>query len=79
MLGPGTGLGVAGLVPDELRKWTVVAGEGGHVDLAPHDEREIAILFHLIREYGHVSVERVLSVPASRSSISRSPRSTASP
>lgn len=63
VLGPGTGLGVAGLVPDDMRKWTVVAGEGGHVDLAPHDEREIAILFHLIREYGHVSVERVLSGP----------------
>lgn len=63
VLGPGTGLGVAGLVPDDTRKWTVVAGEGGHADLAPHDEREIAILFHLIREYGHVSVERVLSGP----------------
>ena len=63
VLGPGTGLGVAGLVPDEAGKWTVVAGEGGHADLAPHDERELAIVFHLIREYGHVSVERVLSGP----------------
>jgi glucokinase len=63
VLGPGTGLGVAGLVPGEAGTWTVVAGEGGHIDLAPHDEREIAILFHLIREHGHVSVERVLSGP----------------
>jgi glucokinase len=63
VLGPGTGLGVAGLVPDDAGKWTVVAGEGGHADLAPHDERELAIVFHLIREYGHVSVERVLSGP----------------
>jgi glucokinase len=63
VLGPGTGLGVAGLVPDEVRKWTVVAGEGGHTDLAPHNDREIAILFHLIRQHGHVSVERVLSGP----------------
>jgi glucokinase len=63
VLGPGTGLGVAGLVPDDKHKWTVVAGEGGHTDLAPHDDREIAILFYLIREHGHVSVERVLSGP----------------
>ena len=33
------------------------------MDLAPHDDREIAILFHLIRQHGHVSVERVLSGP----------------
>lgn len=63
VLGPGTGLGVAGLVPDEKRKWTVVAGEGGHIDLAPGSDREIAILFHLLQQHGHVSVERVLSGP----------------
>jgi glucokinase len=63
VLGPGTGLGVAALVPGEAGAWTVVAGEGGHADLAPHNERELAIVFHLMREYGHVSVERVLSGP----------------
>ena len=63
VLGPGTGLGVAALVPGEAGAWTVVAGEGGHADLAPHDERELAIVFHLMREYGHVSVERALSGP----------------
>ena len=63
VLGPGTGLGVAALVPDDARKWTVVAGEGGHADLAPGNDREIAIVFHLLREHGHVSVERVLSGP----------------
>jgi glucokinase len=63
VLGPGTGLGVAGLVPDAAGKWNVVAGEGGHVDLAPANERELAIVYYLIGEYGHVSVERVLSGP----------------
>jgi len=63
VLGPGTGLGVAALVPNEARKWIVVAGEGGHVDLAPSNDREIAVVFHLLREHGHVSVERVLSGP----------------
>ena len=62
VLGPGTGLGVAGLVPVG-GKWNVIAGEGGHADLAPSNEREIAIVYHLIREHGHVSVERVLSGP----------------
>ena len=63
VLGPGTGLGVASVVPDARGGWIAVPGEGGHVDLAPTNEREIAVLFHLIREHGHVSVERVLSGP----------------
>jgi len=63
VLGPGTGLGVAALVPDAGGKWNVVAGEGGHVDLAPANERELAIVYYLIGAHGHVSVERVLSGP----------------
>jgi len=41
----------------------VAAGEGGHADLAPTNARELAIVYQLMREYGHVSVERVLSGP----------------
>ena len=62
-LGPGTGLGVACAIPDGRGGWTANPGEGGHADLAPNNDRELAILFHLMREYGHVSVERVLSGP----------------
>jgi glucokinase len=62
-LGPGTGLGVASVVPNGAGGWIVAPGEGGHSDLAPTNEREIAIIYQLMREYGRVSVERVLSGP----------------
>lgn len=63
VLGPGTGLGVATAVSDGRGGWVATAGEGGHVDLAPTNEREIAIVYQLIRDHGHVSIERVLSGP----------------
>lgn len=63
VLGAGTGLGVAALVPDRAGAAIVVPGEGGHVDLAPTDAREMALLAHLMTLHGHVSVERVLSGP----------------
>lgn len=62
-LGPGTGLGVASAVQGEGGSWAVAPGEGGHVDLAPTNDRELAIFFQLMRTYGHVSIERVLSGP----------------
>jgi glucokinase len=62
VLGPGTGLGVAGLVPTP-DGWLPLAGEGGHVDFAPGDEREVEILRRLKRRWGHVSAERLLSGP----------------
>jgi len=61
LLGPGTGLGISGLVPDGHGGFVPIAGEGGHADLAPASDREIAVVFHLLREHGHVSAERVLS------------------
>lgn len=60
VIGPGTGLGVSGLVRIDTR-WQALAGEGGHVTMAPIDERESAVLGHLRRTLGHVSAERVLS------------------
>src|SRR4029079_17916788 len=39
VLGPGTGLGVAALVPDRPA-WIAVGGEGGNVTLAALDSRE---------------------------------------
>jgi glucokinase len=60
VIGPGTGLGVAGLLPDGVR---AVTGEGGHVTLAALDEREAAVLAWLRQHFGHVSAERAVSGP----------------
>ena len=62
MIGPGTGLGVGGLLPVGGR-WQPIPGEGGHASLAPQDAVEDAILAHLRQRFGHVSAERVLSGP----------------
>lgn len=60
VLGPGTGLGVSGLIYDR-RRWVAVAGEGGHVSFAPNDAAEREVLEVLGRRFGRVSAERVLS------------------
>lgn len=63
VVGPGTGLGVAGLVPSPSG-WSVVAGEGGHRDLAASTALEWRIVELLGERFGgHVSAERVLSGP----------------
>lgn len=62
VLGPGTGLGVALLIWSGSA-WVAVPGEGGHVDFAPGGEGEVEILRALWREFGHASIERVLSGP----------------
>ncbi|MGM0701076.1 MAG: glucokinase [Pseudomonadota bacterium] len=60
VIGPGTGLGVAGLYPGR-HAWVVLPTEGGHVTFAPTDEREQNLLRHFRNRYGRVSVERILS------------------
>jgi glucokinase len=60
VLGPGTGLGVAGLVVDAGRP-IVVASEGGHVTIAATSAREEAVIGLLRRKLGHISAERVIS------------------
>lgn len=57
IIGPGTGLGMACLMPNG----TVVVSEGGHATLAAGDDREAAALAWLRGRFGHVSAERVLS------------------
>lgn len=59
VLGPGTGLGVSGLVPAGAG-WTALSGEGGHMSIAPENELEIEILRYALKEYDRVSVERFL-------------------
>ena len=60
LLGPGTGLGVSGLVPAGER-WVALASEGGHATFSPADLTEMGVLEALWSEYGHVSAERLLS------------------
>ena len=60
ILGAGTGLGEACVVPTGTG-WRVVPGEGGHADFAPLDEMQARLLTSLKRRYGHVSYERILS------------------
>lgn len=62
VLGPGTGLGVSGLVHTE-HGWIPLAGEGGHTTLGATTEREWAVLATLQKSFGRVSNERVLSGP----------------
>jgi glucokinase len=59
VLGPGTGLGVSGLVYSN-NNWIPVPGEGGHVDLGPRSERDHAVFPHLERIEGRISAEQVL-------------------
>ena len=61
VLGPGTGLGVSGLIPAANGIYTPLAGEGGHVSFAPFDDAEILIWQYAKKKYGHVSAERFLS------------------
>ena len=60
LIGPGTGLGTSGLVPSK-DDWIIIEAEGGHVTMAPANDREGAILARLRAVYGHVSAERVVS------------------
>jgi glucokinase len=62
VVGAGTGLGVAWL------SWTsggyaVHPSEGGHMDFAPADATQYALLQYLQQRHGHVSYERIVSGP----------------
>jgi glucokinase len=62
VLGPGSGLGVSGLVSSKSG-WIPLTGEGGHVTMAPATDRESAVLDRMRRQFDHVSAERILSGP----------------
>jgi glucokinase len=59
-LGPGTGLGMAAIIPNAGRP-LVLSSEGGHATMAGSSPREDAAIAHLRQRFGHVSAERVLS------------------
>jgi len=64
LIGPGTGLGVSGLLPAANGPgYVALNGEGGHVTLPPTNEREEAVVAALRRRFGHPSAERALSGP----------------
>lgn len=62
LISAGTGLGEAGLYWNG-EAWQPFASEGGHVDFAPRNELEAAMLTWMLRRYSHVSYERFLSGP----------------
>jgi glucokinase len=62
IIGPGTGLGVA-YVWREGPHYRVQATEGGHIDFAPLDSIEDAILARLRQRHRRVSAERIVSGP----------------
>ena len=67
VIGPGTGLGVASLIPIEQPSagsdvhWQAVATEGGHISFAPQNALQMRVLENLQKHYPRVSVERILS------------------
>ena len=64
VLGPGIGLGVAHLYREADGTYRVSATEGGHIDFAPLDQIDDAILARLRKRHVRVSVERVVAGPA---------------
>lgn len=62
LVGPGTGLGVSGVVyPPGAATGVPLSGEGGHVTLAAQTQAEFDVLMVLQQRYGHVSAERAVS------------------
>ena len=59
VIGPGTGLGVAGMTA----AGEVLPTEGGHISFAPVNPHEIVLLQELWKHYAHVSIEHLLSGP----------------
>jgi len=62
ILGPGTGLGVAGLLP-ENGGWRVIAGEGGHLGFAPQTPEQGELWRWLLAERGRVTTEDIVCGP----------------
>jgi glucokinase len=59
VLGPGTGLGVAGLVHAQ-HAWFPIPGEGGHIDIGPRTARDLQLWPHLEAIEGRISAEQIL-------------------
>lgn len=62
VIAAGTGLGEGALVWDG-RRYRAMPSEGGHSDFAPRNDLEIELLRFLLKKFGRVSYERILSGP----------------
>lgn len=62
VFGPGTGLGVAGLVNNQ-GKWLPVPSEGGHVNIAPATPFEADVIKAAMSQHDYVSAEKFISGP----------------
>jgi glucokinase len=62
VIGPGSGLAVAALIPAE-EDWTAVVGEGGHASISTITDRETAVADYVRSRSGHCSAEDLLSGP----------------
>ena len=60
IIGPGTGLGAAGLIKRGSTTVPIV-GEGGHIGFAPKSQVQVEILNALRSKFDRVSVERLIS------------------
>ena len=63
LIGPGTGLGVSGLLRAHVDGYVAIAGEGGHVTRPAADDAEAAVVAWLRERFGHASAERAQSGP----------------
>lgn len=61
LIGPGTGLGVSGLVPAPGGGAVALAGEGGHIEVMPVTDDEKVAWRAAHDQLGRVSAERLLS------------------
>jgi len=59
VVGPGTGLGVAGLV-NASGRWYPIPGEGGHVTFAPASQKQLEIRKVIEPTDKHISAERFI-------------------
>lgn len=62
VIGAGTGLGEAFLIP-QGEKYQIFPSEGGHTDFAPRNDLEVKLFKYLQQKFDrqHISVERVVS------------------
>ena len=63
VLGPGTGLGVGGLVYLNDGSWQDISSEGGHATLGPATPFEAEVISAAIKQHGYVSAETCVSGP----------------
>ncbi|HEX2763958.1 MAG TPA: glucokinase [Allosphingosinicella sp.] len=75
VIGPGTGLGAA-MVVRHAAGYEIVPTEGGHIAFAPLDPAEDVMLDRLRKEYGRVSVERIVSASGLRAMTDGAPADT---